>query len=107
MPKSVTEKIVECRTPGGLTLRMERWYYEAIRSALLRILPAPDIHAEVYQLHLLVNEQLDAATRGSINSLVWLVAWVRLDLEVEGVVTRDAVWVKRVQGHRHSGPGTA
>ncbi|MCB9893632.1 MAG: hypothetical protein H6839_04210 [Planctomycetes bacterium] len=96
MPKAVTEKIVECRSPRGRTTRMERWYYEAIRKALLEILPESGVCAELYELHLRVRDHLDVVTRDSIESLAWHVAWVRLDLDAEGVMARDAALVIRL-----------
>lgn len=96
MPKSVTEKIVECRSPKGRSVRMERWYYEAIRTALLQILPEPGVCAELFDLHNRVAEHLDVVTRKNIESLVWHVAWVRLDLDHEGVLSRDAALVVRL-----------
>lgn len=96
MPKSITAKIVECRTPGGLSTRMERWYYDNVRNALLEIMPDPGVHAEVFELHRRVYEALDVVTRDSIDSLSWLVAWVSLDLQQEGVLSRDAGFITRV-----------
>lgn len=96
MPKAITEKIVECRTPRGRTLRMERWYYEAIRSALLDILPEPGVCAELFELHRRVASALDDFTRENIDSLCWQVAWVSLDLQQEGLLERDAALVTRV-----------
>lgn len=96
MPKAITEKIVECHTPGGRTLRMERWYYEAIRAALLEILPEPGVCAELFELHKRVAASLDDFTRESIESLSWQVAWVSLDLQQEGLLQRDAALVTRI-----------
>jgi hypothetical protein len=97
MPKSITERIVECRTPRGRTTRIERWYYDAVRNALLEILPTPGVSAEMFELHKRVAEQMDVVTRENVESLSWLVAWVRLDLEQEGILTRDAALVTRVK----------
>ena len=97
MPKAITNKIVECRTPSGLTARMERWYYENIRTALLEILPAPGVNAELYELNKRVYQALDPHTRDTIESLSWHVAWVRLDLETEGLLKRDAAYVERIK----------
>lgn len=96
MPKAITEKIVECRTPRGRTLRMERWYYEAIRAALLEILPEPGVCAELFELHKRVAASLDDFTRESIEALSWQVAWVSLDLQQEGLLQRDAALVTRI-----------
>ncbi|MBZ0134852.1 MAG: hypothetical protein K8I27_00600 [Planctomycetes bacterium] len=96
MPKSITAKIVECRTPRGRTLRMERWYYDNVRNALLEILPEPGVHAEVFELQKRVYQALDVVTRDSLDSLSWLVAWVSLDLQQEGVLSRDAGFITRV-----------
>ena len=96
MPRSITAKIVECRCPSGLSMRMERWYYESIRNALLEILPESGVHAEVFELHKRVHQQLDVFTRENIESLSWHVAWVRLDLESEGILARDAAYVTRI-----------
>lgn len=97
MPKSITEKIVECRTPEGRTFRVERWYYDAVRSALLEILPEPGVSIEMFELQKRVAEHMDVITRENVESLSWLVAWVRLDLEQEGLLTRDAAAVTRVK----------
>ena len=95
MPRSITEKILECRTPQGRVMRMERWYYESIRAALLEIVPEPGVLAEVFELHERVREQLDVVTRESIESLCWHVAWVSLDLQAEGLLARDAAFITR------------
>jgi hypothetical protein len=97
MPKAITNKIVECRTPSGRTARMERWYYEGIRKALLEILPEPGVNAELYELNKRVGAALDPMTRESVESLSWLIAWVRLDMETEGLLKRDAAFVTRIR----------
>jgi hypothetical protein len=96
MPKAITSKVVECRAPGGLTRRMERWYYDNIRNALLEILPEPGVHAEMFELHKRVFDHLDVVTRENIDNLSWQVAWVLLDMRHEGVLARDAACVTRV-----------
>lgn len=96
MPKAITNRILECRTPGGLKIQMERWYYEGIRRALLEILPEPGVNAELYELHKRVADALDPVTRESVESLTWLVAWVRLDMEAEGLLKKEAGFVERL-----------
>ena len=96
MPKAITNKIVECRTRSGLTARMERWYYENIRIALLEILPEAGVSAELFELNKRVYAALDPHTRDTIESLSWHVAWVRLDLEAEGILARDAAYCTRI-----------
>ncbi|MCA8947840.1 MAG: hypothetical protein KDB29_16515 [Planctomycetes bacterium] len=97
MPKAITSKIVECHSPSGLTTRMERWYYESIRIALLDILPEPGVCAELFELNKRVYAALDPHTRDTIESLTWHVAWVRLDLQSEGILERDAAFVTRIK----------
>jgi hypothetical protein len=97
MPKSITERIVECRTPEGRTFRVERSCYDAVRNALLEILPERGAYIEMFELNKRVAEQLDVTTLRNVESLSWLVAWVRLDLENEGLLLRDPAVVTRVQ----------
>lgn len=97
MPKAITNKIVECRTSSGLTTHMERWYYENIRAALLEILPEPGVCAEMFELNRRVYAALDPHTRDTIQSLSWHVAWVRLDMQAEGILSRDAAFVERIK----------
>jgi hypothetical protein len=97
MPKSITERIVECRTPEGRTFRVERWYYDAVRNALLEVLPERGATVEMFELNKRVAERMDVVTRENVESLSWLVAWVRLDLEQEGLLMRDAAVVTRIR----------
>jgi hypothetical protein len=97
MPKSITERIVECRTPEGRTFRVERWYYDAVRNALLEVLPVRGATVEMFELNKRVAERMDVVTRENVESLSWLVAWVRLDLEQEGLLMRDAAVVTRIR----------
>ncbi len=41
-------------------------------------------------------DALDDFTRENIETMSWLVAWVRLDLETEGLLQRDAALVTRI-----------
>ncbi|MCC6466522.1 MAG: hypothetical protein IT463_14370 [Planctomycetes bacterium] len=96
MPKAITEVIIECRTPGGLSLRMERWVYDELRAALLAVLQ-PGGERTLKQLHDDVEARISGSTRAGLESMSWALAWVRLDLESEGVLSRRGDTVRRPQ----------
>lgn len=84
------EERVTCRTPtpGRQPVRIAAWKYDAVRLALLRILPTRGEGVPFSDLPALVAGALAPAERARLGSASWYTTTVKLDLEVRGVVRR-------------------
>ncbi len=86
----MTEERTICHTPtpGKQPTSIPTWKYQAIRQAILSVMPdqAPGIAAK--DLPDLVAAELDAATRSKLGSVTWHTTTVKLHMEVEGELSR-------------------
>jgi phosphoribosylformimino-5-aminoimidazole carboxamide ribotide isomerase len=62
--------------------------YEAIRTALLRVVTADAGGVALAEIAPQVEEALDPAARQELGSVGWYTEWVRLDLEARGLIER-------------------
>jgi hypothetical protein len=82
---------VTCRTPtpNRKPIRIERWKFDAVRRAILEVLPAqPPGVAFVNELPGLVEQALTEEERASLGSVGWYTTTVKLELEVRGEISR-------------------
>lgn len=87
---SPVEETVEVRTPtpGKKTWRVSKWKYEAVRSAILRVVPKNNTGVEFKELPTLVAKQLSPADRKKLGSVEWYTTSVKLDMEVKREIER-------------------
>ncbi|WP_018128514.1 DUF6958 family protein [Balneola vulgaris] len=83
------EKIVcETPTPGKNSTRIDKWKYEAVRKAILKVVPTegPGIlfkELPQYLEGVLTDEELE-----NLGSLMWYTTTVKLDMEAKGELIR-------------------
>lgn len=84
------EEKVACRTPtpGKKPTRIARRKFDAIRSAILKVLPKTGEGVPFADLTRLVDTKLSPDIRSEIGSLMWYVTSVKLELEVRGEIRR-------------------
>jgi hypothetical protein len=82
---------IVCRTPtpGRKATRIERWKFEAVRRAILEVLPPePPGIGFMYELPGLVEAALSPEERADLGSVGWYTTTVKLELEVRGEIAR-------------------
>ncbi len=75
-------------TPGKQPTSISTWKYQAIRQAILNIMPAQAPGIAAKDLSDLVAVELDAETRAKLGSVSWHTTTVKLHMEVEGELSR-------------------
>jgi len=78
----------ETPTPGKKPTRIPRWKYEAVRSAILGIVPARGRGVPFGELPRLVAKRLSDDERDRLGSVGWHTTTVKLHLEVLGEIRR-------------------
>jgi hypothetical protein len=86
------EEKVLCRTPtpGKQGTRILKWKYDAIRSAILDVLPTEGEGLPFMELPEHVGQLVAENIRSKIGSIGWYTTCVKLDLEVKGEIKRVA-----------------
>jgi hypothetical protein len=94
-PAGAADRVVcETPTPGKQPVRIEAWKYEAVRDALLRLIPLEGARRREVQglafreLPALVWQALSPEDRAQLGSASWYTTTVKLDLEVKGRLRR-------------------
>jgi hypothetical protein len=79
-----------CRTPapGRQATTIARWKYDAVRRAILDVLPGSGEGVPFRRLPELVAGQLSPAERSRLGSVSWYTTTVKLELEVQGEIER-------------------
>ena len=75
-------------TPGAQPTRVDRDRYEAVRKALLAVIPKRKEGVEFRELTALVKARLPNGEVPRGGSIQWYVTTVKLDLEARGLVER-------------------
>jgi hypothetical protein len=88
MAKDTPKVVCKTPTPGKQATRIDRWKYDAVRAAILQVLPKSKQGVEFRQLPKLVKNALSAANRTKLGSIPWYTTTVKLDLEVRGEIER-------------------
>jgi hypothetical protein len=81
---------VECRTPspGKSSKRIDRWKFDAVRRAILTVLPRKGEGVLFTHLTGLVKKVLNADELAGLGAPMWYVTTVKLELEVRGEICR-------------------
>ncbi len=84
------EPKVLCQTPspGRAGTRIPRWKYDAVRAAILQVVPATPAGVPFARLTDLVADRLDPELCRRLGSVKWHTVTVKLHLEVLGEIER-------------------
>lgn len=92
MSASSREARVICHTPtpGKQPTTIPTWKYDAVRAAILNVVPkdAPGVVAR--DLPALVADRLSKANKEKLGSVAWHTTTVKLNMEVDGELARVA-----------------
>lgn len=88
MGKYKDKTICRTPTPEKHPKRIERWKYDAIRSAILKILSKNKRGVLFKDLSALVTRELSKEDLANLGSVSWYTTTVKLELEVRGEVKR-------------------
>lgn len=85
-----TQDKVECRTPtpGKQPTRIHRWKFDAVRRAILAVLPRKGDGILFTDLTGLVKAELSPEHLAELGAPMWYVTTVKLELEVRGEIRR-------------------
>jgi hypothetical protein len=83
---------VLCRTPtpGKKGTRIDRWKFDLLRKAILRVVPADEMGVRFSGLPELVERELSTTEQEELGSISWYTTTVKLELEVRGEIERVA-----------------
>ena len=85
----ITDKVIcETPTPGKKSTRIDRWKYELVRKAILKVLPSKGQGVEFKELTDLVKKQLSQDDLSRLGSSGWYTTVVKLDMEVKDDIRR-------------------
>ena len=81
---------IQLRHPerGKSAPRIERWKYEALKRAILKVVPRKEPGLPFARLAPAVTRHLSRAERAKLGSVAWYSISVKLDLEARGVLRR-------------------
>lgn len=88
MTTNGTKVLCETPTPGKQGTRIPKWKYDAVRAAILRVVPRSKEGIEFRELPGRVQEMLSAEHRQQLGSITWHTVTVKLHLEVTGEIER-------------------
>ena len=90
MPKTAAADKVLCRTPtpGKKPTRIDRWKFDAVRQALLKIVPKKGKGVVFFELPKLVQAKVPATERATLGNFSWYTTVVKLEMEVRGELRR-------------------
>jgi len=74
--------------PGKGGPRILRWKYDAVRAAILAVLPSEEPGLPFKELAGKVQQVLDSRALSDLGSVPWYTVTVKLDLEARGAVAR-------------------
>jgi hypothetical protein len=85
-----TRDAVVCRTPtpGKKPTRIDRWKFDAVRRAILAVLPKTGAGVLFTDLTGLVKSELPEEELDELGAPMWYVTTVKLEMEVRGEIRR-------------------
>lgn len=85
------EKVIcETPTPGKKPTCILKWKYEAVRRAILKVVPKKGEGLLFKELSNRVEDALSRNEKDRLGSIGWYTTCVKLDMEVKGELTRVA-----------------
>jgi hypothetical protein len=90
--KSAPNAKVVCRTPtpGKKPTRIDRWKFDAVRTAILKVVPKSGNGVPFMDLPKLVKAKVSAKERATLGNFSWYTTSVKLEMEVRGELRRVA-----------------
>ncbi len=82
--------LCETPTPGKKPTTIPTWKYDAVRRAILAVVPKREPGLAFSELSDRVAAKLPAKAKAELGSIMWHVTTVKLDLEVKGEIRRVA-----------------
>lgn len=81
---------VEARHPDPEKkgVRILKWKYDAVREAILKVVPKEEPGLPFKELSIRVEEALAPDSRSELGSIGWYTTTVKLDLEARGFIAR-------------------
>ena len=76
--------ICETPTPGKQPTRIDKWKYEVIREAILKVVPKEEPGMLFKELPQWLEGVINDEDRERLGSLMWYTTTVKLDMEVKG-----------------------
>ncbi len=95
-----TDDKVHCRTPtpGKKGTNIDRWKFDAVRAAILKVVPRNNTGMPFSELPEAVEEALSDDDRADLGSIMWYITTVKLEMEVRGDIARiDGVTPQRIR----------
>jgi hypothetical protein len=86
--KNEDRVLCQTPTPGKQGTRIPQWKFEALRGAILEVLPRNGTGLEFRELPALVERALPDQDRKRIGSIPWHTVTVKLHMEVMGDIER-------------------
>lgn len=79
------EKVLcETPTPGKKPTRIDKWKYDVLREAILKVVPKEEPGMLFKELPQWIEGVLNEDDRQKLGSLMWYTTTVKLDMEVKG-----------------------
>jgi hypothetical protein len=75
-------------TPGKKSKNIPQWKYDAIRTAIRKVVPRNKEGIEFAALFALVEQALSAEDKKNLGSIPWHTTHVKLDMECKGELER-------------------
>ena len=89
MNRQAQDKVTcQTPTPGKRPTRIDRWKYDAVRKAILRVVPRRGEGLLFSELPARVEAAIPARERADLGSMTWYTTTVKLDLEYRGEIHR-------------------
>lgn len=82
------KKICKTPTPGSKPTRILQWKYDAVRKAILRVVPKKEPGVVFMSLPDLVEKKLTKKELAELGSVGWYTTTVKLNMEVEKELKR-------------------
>lgn len=90
MAKHEAKVLCETPTPDKDGTRIPKWKYDAVRAAILKVVPRSEDGIAFRELSDLVAQALSTDARRNLGSIAWHTVTVKLHLEVIGEIERIA-----------------
>lgn len=88
MKKNIDKVICQTPTPGKKPTRIDQWKYNAVRTAIRKVLTEKQDGVAFKDLSRLVSKELSQEELSNLGSAGWYTTTVKLDMEVKGEIER-------------------
>ena len=88
MTKQIARVLCQTPTPGKQGINIDKWKYDAVRSAILKCVPRKGGGITFKELPGAVRRALTQDELARLGSVSWYTTTVKLDMEVKGDIYR-------------------